>query len=222
MGDLLEPVPEDWRAYPELELPPTLAGALAAFQEQGYHGTSVRDIASRIGMTVPALYYHHGSKEGTLVALLAGSVGHLAGRVRVAVAAAGPDPVDQFANFVECVVLFMTHRGALAGLDSEIRALSAPNRRAYAKVRKQVEDSCRGIVAAGVESGDFTVAHVEDTVRALLGMLQAIATWFDVNGALTPEEIASRYVEICLQTVGSRRTPAAAATAPSPARARRR
>jgi AcrR family transcriptional regulator len=210
VGELLEPVPEDWRYFPALELPLTLSGALAAFKEHGYHGTSVRDIANRIGLTVPALYYHHGSKEGTLVALLAGSVGHLAGRVRLAVAAAGPDPVDQFANFVECVVLFMTHRGALAGLDSEIRALSAPNRRAYAKVRKQVEDACRGIVEAGVESGDFTVAHVEDTVRALLGMLQAIATWYDVKGALTPEVLARRYVEICLQTVGATRVPVAA------------
>lgn len=221
MSDLLEPVPEDWRLYPPLELPLTLAGALEAFEEQGYHGTSVRDIANRIGLTVPALYYHHGSKEGTLVALLAGSVQHLYGRVRLAVADAGPDPVDQFENFVECVVLFMTHRSALAGLDAEIRALSTPNRKAYAKIRKQIEDTLRAIVEAGVEADEFTVAHVEDTVRALLGMLQAIAVWYDPSGALPPAELAERYAEICLQAVGARRAPAAVA-APQPVRARRR
>lgn len=219
MSELLEPVPADWRVYPPLELPLTLSGALEAFKEQGYHGTSVRDIANRIGLTVPALYYHHGSKEGTLVELLAGSVQHLYGRVRLAVADAGPDPVDQFENFVECVVLFMTHRNALAGLDAEIRALSAPNRKAYAKIRKQIEDTLRTIVEDGVAAGEFTVPHVEDTVRALLGMLQAIAVWYDPSGALPPSELAARYVEICLQAVG--RTPAVV-TAAQPARARRR
>lgn len=219
MSEFLEPVPNDWRLYPPLELPLTLSGALDAFKEQGYHGTSVRDIANRIGLTVPALYYHHGSKEGTLVALLAGSVQHLYGRVRLAVADAGPDPVNQFGNFVECVVLFMTNRSALAGLDAEIRALSTPNRKAYAKVRKQIEDTLRAIVEEGVEADEFTVAHVEDTVRALLGMLQAIATWYDPSGALPPSELAARYVEICVQAVG--RTPAAV-VAPQPVRARRR
>ncbi|MGQ0464996.1 MAG: TetR/AcrR family transcriptional regulator [Sporichthyaceae bacterium] len=217
MTELLEPVHEDWRFYPPLELPITLAGALDAFKEQGYHGTSVRDIANRIGLTVPALYYHHGSKEGTLVALLSGSVQHLYGRVRLAVADAGPDPVDQFGNFVECIVLFMTERSALAGLDAEIRALSTPNRRAYAKVRKQIEDTLRDIVESGVAAGEFTVAHVDDTVRALLGMLQAIALWYDPSGPLTPTEIAERYKDICLQAVGR-----FSVAAPTPARTRRR
>lgn len=204
MDELLEQVPDDWRAYPTLELSPILRGAVEAFREHGYHGTSVRDIASRVGLTVPALYYHHGNKEGILVALLNGSVGTLAMRARAAVAAAGEDPTDQFRNFVECLVLFMAQRGPLAGLDAEIRALSPDNRKAYAKTRKQIEDLCLGIVRAGVESGDFTVAYPEDTTRALLGMLQAIAIWYDPDGILSPAEIAERYKVICLQTVGAR------------------
>lgn len=203
MDELLEQTPDDWRAYPTLELTPILRGAVEAFREHGYHGTSVRDIASRVGLTVPALYYHHGNKEGILVALLNGSVQGLAMRARAAVVAAGDDPTDQFNNFVEAIVLFMASRSPLAGLDAEIRALSPHNRKAYAKTRKQIEDLCLGIVRSGVESGVFSVAHPEDTTRALLGMLQAIATWYDPEGLLSPTEIAARYKDICLQTVGA-------------------
>jgi AcrR family transcriptional regulator len=202
MTAMLEAVPDDWRRFEALDLPPTLAGAMEAFHEKGYHATSVRDVANRIGLTVPALYYHHGSKEGMLVELLSGSVQHLHARVRLAVADAGADPAEQFANFVECVVLFMAYRRELAVLDAEIRALSPPNRRAYAKVRKQIEDLLLAIVRDGIEAGTFTVAHPQDTVRALLGMFQAVGSWYDPAGILSPAQLSARYVEIALQTVG--------------------
>ncbi|HEU0239336.1 MAG TPA: helix-turn-helix domain-containing protein [Micromonosporaceae bacterium] len=41
------------------------------FIEQGYAGTSVRDIAERLGMTKGSLYYHFASKEDVLKALVA-------------------------------------------------------------------------------------------------------------------------------------------------------
>jgi AcrR family transcriptional regulator len=40
------------------------------FVEQGYAGTSVRDIADRLGMTKGSLYYHFASKEELLLALM--------------------------------------------------------------------------------------------------------------------------------------------------------
>lgn len=200
---MLEQVGADWRTFEPLELPPILEGAVAAFHAHGYHGTSVRDIAGRVKLTVPALYYHYGSKEGMLVALQSGSVQHLYERLLVAVEDAGPDASDRFDNFVECVVLFMAHRRKLAVLDHEIRALSTANRRAYAKIRRQVEDLLLDIVTDGLEAGVFKVAHPDDTVRALLGMLQAVSTWYDPAGALSPAQLAERYVEITRQTVGA-------------------
>jgi AcrR family transcriptional regulator len=43
--------------------------ALALFIEQGYDGTSLREIAERLGVTKAALYYHFASKEDLLLAL---------------------------------------------------------------------------------------------------------------------------------------------------------
>jgi len=45
-------------------------GALALFVAQGFAATSVRDIAASVGLSVPALYYHFGSKDGLLGALV--------------------------------------------------------------------------------------------------------------------------------------------------------
>ena len=45
--------------------------AVDLFIEQGYAGTSVRDISERLGMTKGSLYYHFASKEEVLNALVA-------------------------------------------------------------------------------------------------------------------------------------------------------
>lgn len=48
-----------------------LAAAVELFGEVGYRGTSLRDIAQRVGITHPGLLYHFNSKQELLSAVLA-------------------------------------------------------------------------------------------------------------------------------------------------------
>ncbi|WP_019926020.1 TetR/AcrR family transcriptional regulator [Nocardia sp. BMG111209] len=191
------PTVADWRRYEPLELTPLLTAALDAFYENGFHGTTVRDIARRVGLTVPSLYYHHESKEGAFVTLLEVGTGEAAGRVRAA-AAAGAGPREQFANVIEALVLHMTHRTRLAALDQELRHLSPDNRKRYAARRKEIETVLRDVLTAGVADGTFATPHPDETARALLGMCQSIARWYQPDGPLEPRELAGRYVGIAL------------------------
>ena len=47
-----------------------LRAAVDIFDRKGYAATSVREIVERAGITKPVLYYHFGSKEGILIAIL--------------------------------------------------------------------------------------------------------------------------------------------------------
>src|SRR6266436_3992144 len=85
---------------------PILRAALDAFSEAGYHGTSVRDIASRVGVTVPALYYHHENKEAILFSLLDTSITRLRGLCLAAIADAADTPQARFLNLGESVVMY--------------------------------------------------------------------------------------------------------------------
>lgn len=208
----------DWRQYEPLELTPLLQAALDAFYEHGFHGTTVRNIVRRVGQTVPSLYYHHDSKEGAFVALLELSAGDVAQRVKAAAAEADTSE-EQLANVVEAIVLHMTHRARLAALDPELRHLSPPNRKRYAARRKEIEDLLTGIIQDGVRDGTFIVTEPAENSRALLGMLQSIARWYQPGGPLKPSQIAKRYVEIALATVGI--PPTTPRRAPRARRARR-
>jgi AcrR family transcriptional regulator len=198
---------QDWREFAPYELPPTLAGALEAFREYGYHGASVRDIARRVGVTVPALYYHHENKQAMLVALLEGGMADVLVRVRRADAAAGGRVLDRFANVIECLVLHMTHRAGNAGLDAELRYLEPANRKHYAAMRKDLENLLLEIIEGGTGQGLFEAEDPPGTTRALLGMCQSVSGWYRENGPLSPADVADRYVVIALRAVGARVRP---------------
>jgi AcrR family transcriptional regulator len=207
--ELVGVVPADWRKYAPLELHPILLGALAAFHEHGYHGTTVRDIARRARVTVPALYYHYENKQGILVALLEITIAEVHGRALAAVTEADDGPVPRLARLIEAVVLFMSSRFDLAYLDTELRYLEPGNRRRYAALRKKLEILLVDILASGNEAGEMRVTSPRDTARALLGMCQAIAGWYRPDGELSPKEIAARYVDISMRTVSARLAPVA-------------
>ncbi len=189
--------PADW------QLPPILAGAKAAFEEHGYHGTTVRDIAQRAGVTVPGLYYHYESKQAMLIALLMGSTQGLLDRCHAALAKVPADPRSRLAALVECVVEFMA-RHASQGLTSELRSLEPENRARYVALRDELEQLARGIVLAGNEAGVFHTEYPVETTRAVLTMCDAVGRWYRPGGRLSPNTVAKRYVAIALNTVGQR------------------
>lgn len=192
----------DWRHFGPLGLTPILDAALDVFYENGFHGATVRDIARRAGQTVPSLYYHHDSKEGVFTALLELGIREVTWRVRAAAEEAPGRPDVQFVNVIEAIVLHMTHRRRLAALDPELRHLSPPNRKRYAERRKEVEDILAATVEAGTTAGIFSPQEPAETTRALLGMCQSVARWYQPGGPLSPGEIARRYVDIALMTIG--------------------
>ena len=191
-------VREDWRVRAPAELSPILTHALAAFEEHGYHGTSVRDIARRVGVTVPALYYHYENKQAMLFALLSMSMESLLTRCRAAIAETAPDPVAELSALVECIVRFMAYRGSKGLLDSEIRSLEPANRTAYITLRDQLDTEMRAVIIDGVDKGLFHTDHPVEAGRALLTMCHAVAKWFRMDGELAPEQLAERYVSFGL------------------------
>lgn len=71
------------------------------FRERGYAGTSVRDIAERLGMTKAALYYHFACKDDVLNALLAPTMTSIEEFLQTAEAAPAAAPATVLREVVE-------------------------------------------------------------------------------------------------------------------------
>lgn len=193
-----------WREYKTDPLSPILTAALAAFVEQGYHGTSVREIASRAGLSVPGLYHHYPSKQTMLVAITSAAMTELLGRSTHAEDEAGADPVNRFDVVVESLLLFHVHRQDVAFLCStEIRSLDPGHREAYLAQRDAQQRMLDRIVLDGVEAGKFATSHPLDASRAVTTMCVGVATWYRPGGRLSPEELVEVYSELARGTVGA-------------------
>ncbi len=201
MDDAVDVDRIDWRNPPALELTRIMEEALVLFNESGFHGTSVRDIATRVGVTVPALYYHHRNKEDVLFSMLERSIDYLGGLVDLALEEAGDDPRARFENLVLCIVGYMGGSVRLARLDAEIRSLSPEARSVYETKRLRVERALVETIEKGVNQGVMIASTPQLTARALLGMFQAITSWYRPDGPLAPEDLATVYLEIAGQAV---------------------
>lgn len=92
-----------------------LDAALQLFADKGFAATSVSEIVLKAGLTKPALYYHFGSKEGLLKAILDASVTEFESRVHQKIDFS-LDARDSLVKFLEACFEMAAERPQLAAL----------------------------------------------------------------------------------------------------------
>lgn len=181
-----------------------LDAALACFVAQGYHGTTMRDIAARAGLAVSASYYYFPSKLDLLRRLMVRVTMDLEAALMAAEHAAGDDPMARLAAVVRAHVLFHTRRQAESFIgNSELRALSPEDRTEIVAMRDQIADHFKRALEGGIRAGVFDAPSPPAVILAIVTMCTAVATWFRPDGPATPEQVAERYVQLALRMVGA-------------------
>lgn len=194
----------EWRKFSDLDLDPVMRSAIRAFVHIGYHGATVRQIATGAEMSVPGLYHHYPSKQALLVAILDVTMGDL--RWRVAAARdEGGSPAEQFARMVEALALFHTLRRDLAFIGAtEMRSLDEPNRTRIAGLRNEVQYVLDAVVAQAIEVGEFSTKHAHAAARSVSTMCTSLPTWFRIDGPSPPQEVAREYAQFALAIMRDR------------------
>jgi len=175
--------------------------AVGLFKARGYHGTSVRELAEVLGMEAASLYYHFPSKQAILVDLFDRTMDALRDGLDRAIAE-GATPAAQLRNAVRFHVLFHIACQDEAFIShSELRSLTAPNRRRVIAKRDRYEKSICDLLAAGVRAGEFEIDDIRLTSIAILMMCSGVSDWFAGRGRLKPEKVADRYTDMVIRLV---------------------
>lgn len=194
----------DWREYSAPTLPRVLDAALRCFTEQGYHGTSIRDLASQAGLSVPGVYHHYRSKQEILHSLMMAVMDELLERSAAALASAPATPSAQFDAVVESLLRFHMFRRSQAFVaSSEIRSLVEENRQRYVARRDEQQLMLDHVVQAGVEAGVFNTPYPLDAARAVATLCVGVASWYREEGELPLEELVRRHLVLARSLVGS-------------------
>lgn len=184
---------------------PMVAAAVKNFTERGYHGTSVREIARDAGVTAASMYHHFSSKQEVLQQIMEQTLRDLINVTSSALDGAAPEPPEQLSALIHAWIIFHTERQAEALIGaSELRSLESTGRTIVVALRDQQQELFNEVIDRGVAEGVFTTAYPREAARAVINMGYSVASWYRRDGEVSPTEMADRYVELGLGTVGFR------------------
>ncbi|MBF6557886.1 MAG: TetR/AcrR family transcriptional regulator [Acidimicrobiales bacterium] len=169
--------------------------ALDLFTEQGFDGTSLRQIAEQLGVTKAALYYHFESKDSILMALHLRL--HEFGKDALLRMGEGPVTLELWGELLDQIVdqmlaqrkIFLMHERNQAALeklhrndhDAEHEDIQNRFRQVLADIRTPLEDRVRMAASMGVVfsslflSGDaFSSTTNEELGNLLRTILHAV------------------------------------------------
>ncbi len=170
--DVIECAPPDSRRARILDR------AAFLFGEHGYDRTSMRDIATAVGILPGSVYYHFPSKEALLAAVYAAAIDQAIETLNAAIAPHA-DPWDRLEAAAIAHLGILVGGGSIAVVIADGPNLPATARTELIAQRHRYEAVFRTLVSAidlppGVGRSSFRLA--------LLGALNWSLTWYHANG----------------------------------------
>ena len=183
-----------------------LSRAAKVFADQGYHSTTMRDLAAATDMSLAGMYYYVRGKEELLfriqercfMRVLAG-----AQRALAALEGGDADPGERLHAFIRHhVTFFAAHMAEMKVLSHEAEVLKngfgaeiAAIKREYYRICIELLDNYKR--ATGLEFSSRTA------VLSLFGMMNWIYTWYNPRVDADARQLAREMGDIFLRGVGA-------------------
>jgi AcrR family transcriptional regulator len=169
--------------------------AARAFNRNGYHNTSLDDIAVELEVTKPTLYYYVRNKEHLLFECFR----------------SGLEPIRAAFNDVghsqqsareRLTIVLLRYAEAIASdfgwcmVRAEDVNLSAELRAHVKALKSEIDQGIRRLIREGIADKSIAPSDPKMTAFALAGALNWIAHWYRDNQAMKPTDIARAFVDI--------------------------
>ena len=187
-------------SYAKLTKPKISEIALHLFAERGYAAVSMRQIASKVGLQVGALYNYFPDKQTILSELL---INHMENLLQTWHRQTLPEKSDKLLEFfVDFHIDYHLNRPEEVFIAyMELRNLNPDNFKKIEKLRNKYELILSKILSDGVNKNLFTCEETKIASLAIIGMLKEVNTWYKKDGRISVPEIKNIYQQIVLKAV---------------------
>lgn len=169
-----------------------LVVAARLFRANGYHGTSMQDIANEVGILKGSLYHHIESKEKLLLILLHASVDDVLNSMKVAEKSV-TKPREKLRRVIRAelaamarhqdeILIWLAERGRMGKTLSEITTLA-----------NAADQVLRRIVQEGISAGIWRKTSYPIGFYAIRGIITSFPQWYKASGPLSIEAIADEF-----------------------------
>jgi len=161
----------------ELQKGRMLRAAAKCFNEKGYSGSSLKDVANELGLTDAALYYYVRNKEELvyLCYVRAGEIGRESMDRAISDGCSGLDVVRRYLRYH--LEVMTGERGPIA-IMSEIPSLKPAHRDEVLEISRLHGARFEAVLRQGIEDGSIAPCDVRMTGNAIMGALNWVPKWF--------------------------------------------
>lgn len=178
-----------------------MEAALSLFAERGYLGTSMRDIASQLGLRAPSLYNHLDSKQELLRDIMVRTMEDLLADHNAAIATTS-DVAEQLRRAMEAHVRYHARHPREARIgNAELWNLEQPAQDQVRQMRRDYSRAWQDIINRGVDEGRFQTPSPQLASYAMLEMGIGISLWYQEGGKLSESQLAYYYGDMALRLV---------------------
>ncbi|WP_431512277.1 TetR/AcrR family transcriptional regulator [Variovorax sp. DAIF25] len=194
-------VPSAQRAMQrELKRQAVLQTAAQLFNERGFHATSLDDIAERLHVTKPTLYYYVKSKDDILLECVRAALGMMQEGIDE-VRRNGGRALDQLMACMRSYSAIVCEEFGKCVIRIGEDPLPEPLKKELRRLKAGIDHEFRRLIDEGIAEGSIAPCDPKMAAFMLAGALSWIGRWYRRDGDLTPEQIADQAIALLLNGV---------------------
>ena len=177
-----------------------LSTAAQMFTERGFHATSLDDIAARLHVTKPTLYYYVKNKDEILLECVKKGL-HMTLDGIEASRAAGGNAIDQLRACMRVYADIVTQPFGMCLIRVGDEEVPEPSRTELRRMKSEIDHAFRRAVAQGVAEGALAPCDPKMTAFVIAGALSWIGRWYQEGGSYSAQEVAEQCIGTLLHGV---------------------
>jgi AcrR family transcriptional regulator len=162
------------------------------FAAKGYHGTTLEEIAKKMGISKPALYYHIKNKAEILREVIGRIMEPMEEVARMG--RSDLPPTQRIEQMVTLLVKFAVERTETTFEQNKM--LPRKSQEALRRRQKEVEMVLQETLEEGVAKGIFIVDDVKITSFSILATANWVYHWYKPGAGLTYQQIANQVIKL--------------------------
>jgi AcrR family transcriptional regulator len=192
------------RRDPATKREAVLKTASQLFLEKSYGKTSMNDVAERLNITKPALYHYFHNKEEILIECYRLGTG-LIEEILNDIAdhcGTGLQKVEAFIYSYANVMTVNFGRCVMRLDDSDLSPDALTQVRNY---KRKIDRRLRSFIQEGIGDGSITPCDPKIAAFSIAGALNWICHWYEPEGELSAEEIATQFARTLTQGLSGKK-----------------
>ena len=174
--------------------------AAQMFNERGFHATSLDDIAARLNVTKPTLYYYVKNKDAILLACVKKGLDMTLEGIEAS-RAAGGNALDQLQACMRVYADIVTQPFGMCLIRVGDEEVPEPSRTELRRLKSEIDLAFRRLVEQGVAEGVLAPCNPKMAAFVIAGALSWIGRWYQPEGSLSAQDIGTQCVQLLLQGV---------------------